>query len=335
MVVSAVGAWTDGLLGLTGQSFWPWLRSTKGVHLVVRRERLPCQAAITFNSPRDGRFMFLAPWGNHVLIGTTDTDYEGDLDGVFATGAEVAYILEAVQQAFPSAHLSEEDVVSTYAGLRPLIWDQPNSQPHLRSRQYRVDEVMPGLVTIAGGKLTLYRPMAWEVVNHVARALAQEHGRYPRRPPVQTQPPLLEKVIMNWADYQADWQATITVENHLADEIAGYLVTTYGPELPSVLKLLREAPALAERLTPALPVIKAQVLHAIRHEMALTLEDILDRRTHIMIQAADQGLAVVETVASLMAAELGWTAKECAAQVAAYQRQVTLSRYWRERTLVQ
>jgi glycerol-3-phosphate dehydrogenase len=278
--------------------------------------------------------MFLVPWGNHVLIGTTDINYEDDPDGACATAEEVAYVLEALQQAFPSAGLNEDDIISTYAGVRPLLWEQQDARPQARSRHYRVTEVMPGLITIAGGKLTLYRPMAWEVVNQVARSLAQDHTRYPIRPPGDAQPPWLNGVIEDWNGYQAYWQAALAVGTNLPDGVPGSLVATYGPELGKVVQLLHDDPSLSEPLTSDLPIIKAQVIHAIRHEMALTLADVLARRTRILTQAVDQGLAAAETVADLMAAELGWSREERLAQVAAYRQQVVLSRRWREKSLV-
>jgi glycerol-3-phosphate dehydrogenase len=328
VVVSAVGPWTDGLLGLTGIPSQPWLRLTKGVHIVVPRQRAPTQAAISFNSPRDGRFLFLIPWGAHTLIGTTDTDHEGSPDKVFATSEDVAYILEAAQQAFPSARLSEGDVVSTYAGLRPLIREDGTSS-YQNSRQYHIREVMPGLTAIAGGKLTTYCAMARKVMNEVARILAREHGIHPRDFKNGTQAPLPGGDVGDWASYQAQQRVAIVNGTGLQDEVARHLVATYGTEVPRMLRLLEEEPALAGQITPDLPVVKAQAVHAVRHEMALTLEDVLERRTHVLTLAADQGLGAAEPVADLMAAYLGWTPEERTAQTARYRHQVALSRRWR------
>jgi glycerol-3-phosphate dehydrogenase len=328
VVVSAVGPWTDGLLRLTGIPSQPWLRLTKGVHIVVPRQRAPTQAAITFNSPRDARFLFLIPWGAHTLIGTTDTDHGGSPDQVFATSEDVAYILEAAQQAFPSARLSEGDVVSTYASLRPLVRENGTAS-YQNSRQHHIREVRPGLIAIAGGKLTTYCTMARKVVNKVARTLAQEHRIHPRGFKNGTQVPLPGGDVGDWASYQAQQSMAIVNGTGLQNEVARHLVATYGTEVPRMLRLLEEDPTLAERITPDLPVIKAQAVHAVRHEMALTLEDVLDRRTHVLTLAADQGLSAAEPVADLMAAELGWTPEERTAQIARYRHEVALSRRWR------
>jgi glycerol-3-phosphate dehydrogenase len=335
LVISAVGPWTDQLLRLTAEPVQRWLHPTKGVHLVVRRERLPTQAALTFNAPHDGRFMFLTPWGGHTLIGTTDTNYSRDPDNVSATSEDVAYILEAVEKAFPSARLNEDDVVSTYAGLRPLVRENGHSRGHTpsrsnysRSREHRVCQVRPGLITVAGGKFTTYRTMAKEVVNEAARILALEHHRSPRGVRHHAYPALPGGNVNDWTAYQTQQRATLAAETGLPEEIAGYLVATYGTEVGHLLTLLLRRPTLAKRITPELSVIKAQIIHAIRHEMALTLEDVLNRRTPMMSCAADQGLDVAEAVASWMAVELGWSLKERVAQVEDYRHKVAMSRRW-------
>ncbi|MFC1975588.1 glycerol-3-phosphate dehydrogenase/oxidase [Chloroflexota bacterium] len=335
LVVSAVGPWTDKFLRLARGPGQRWLHPTKGVHLVVRRERLPCQAALTFNAPRDGRFMFLVPWGNHTIIGTTDTDYDGDPDNVLATSADVAYILEAVQRAFPSAGLNENDVISTYAGLRPLIKENGNSRcdtpsTYNRSRSHQIRQVRPGLIAVAGGKFTTHRTMAAEVVKEAARILARDHHRSPSGFKNGPHSPLPGGNIADWDAYQTQQKTTIAAGAGLPVDVAEHLVTTYGTEVTPLLMLLLRRPSLAERLTSDLPVIKAQVVHAIRHEMALTLEDVLARRMPVMACAVDQGVGIAESVGRWLAAELGWTVEERVAQVATYRHQVAMSRRWRD-----
>jgi glycerol-3-phosphate dehydrogenase len=334
-VISAAGPWTDRLLKLTRKPTQRWLHLTKGVHLVIRRERLPSQAALTFNSPDDGRYMFLIPWGEQAIIGTTDTNYSSDLDTVCATSADVAYILEAVQHTFHLSNLTENDVVSTYAGLRPLI--RKNGRPllrsrsnHRRSRRHRICEVTPGLIIVAGGKFTTHRTMAREAVNKVAHILAHKYHRYSAGLKNQPQSPLPGGNVDDWHTYQVQQQSAIIAETGLSAVVVKHLIATYGTEAIHLLPLLAQKPTLAERITPDLPVIKAQIIHAIRYEMALTLRDVLDRRLHIMTRATDQGLDAVESVADLMAAELGWTPKERLIEVATYRHEVTLSRRWRD-----
>lgn len=197
-----------------------------------------------------------------------------------------------------------------------------------RSREHRVCQVRPGLITVAGGKFTTYRTMANEVVNETARILAREHDKSPRGFRHAPCPALPGGNVNDWAAYQTQQRATLAAETGLPEEIAGYLVATYGTEVIHLLTLLLRRPTLAKRITPELPIIKAQIIHSIRYEMALTLEDALSRRTPIMACAADQGLDVAEAVASWMAVELDWSLEERAAQVAAYRHKVAMSRCW-------
>src|SRR5512136_3018999 len=146
------------------------VRPKKGVHLIIRREKLTSQHAIAFDSPRDRRHLYVIPWREFAIIGTTDTDYAGDMDALSATADDVAYLLEAAWAAFPSARLTEADVISTYAGLRPLIGSDAAST-YAVSREHYIEESAPGLLTIAGGKLTTHRLMARDLVDEVAKKL--------------------------------------------------------------------------------------------------------------------------------------------------------------------
>ncbi len=322
VVVSAAGPWTDAVLGRSGAA--RWLRPTKGIHLVVPRQRVPSQSALAFTSPRDGRFLYLIPWHGRTLIGTTETGYQEDPDEVCATAEDVAYLLEAAWQAFPSARLTDSDVVSTFAGLRPLI-DEAAVANYQVSREHHVAAIKPGLIAIAGGKLTTYREMAEDVLEEVARHVRLRRGR----PRARFNRRLPGGDMGRWARFQARAESASVAAAALPEDVAAHLVATYGSEAPQVLSLLGGRPELAERLTAELPVIQLQVVYATRHEMAVNLVDVLDRRTHLLALARDQGLAAAEPVAQVMAAELGWTPEVRAAQIAQYQRQVALSRRWR------
>ena len=179
VVVSAAGPWTDQVLRLGDPSAFPCLCPTKGVHIIVPRHRVPSQAAIVFISLRDDRLMFLVPWGDFSILGTTDTYHASPLEEVYATADDVAYILEAANHAFPTAKLMEEDIVSTYAGLRPLIRQGSVETPSQMSREHQIFEPLLGFVVIVGGKLTTYRSMAKELVDYVQKELSREHNRRP------------------------------------------------------------------------------------------------------------------------------------------------------------
>ena len=324
LTISATGPWTDKLLKLACPEKTPWLKPTKGIHLIVCHERLPSRAALTFSAPGDGRYLFAVPWGNRVILGTTDTTFMGDPNNVYATSEEVAYLLEAVQKTFPTADLNERDILSTYAGLRPLLRQTNVSSNSHRSREHCLREVTPGLLTIAGGKFTTHQTMAHQTVEWVARDLTK----------IQPQPSVFSALpggnISDWAAFQSQQQTALTAATHLPNDIIANLLTTYGSEVGRILSLLAERPALAQRLYLDLPIITAQIIYAIQYEMALTLTDVLDRRTHIFDKATDQGLGVAQSVANLMATKLGWTPQEQATQVAYYRYEVAKSRFWRE-----
>ena len=321
VVICAAGPWTDAVLGRVGTE--RWLRPTKGVHIIVPAERAPTRSALAFTSPRDGRFLYLIPWQGHVLIGSTETDFAGDPDEVCATADDVAYLLEAAGQAFPEAHLTASDVISTFAGLRPLI-DAAAVANYQVSREHHVAEVAPGLIAIAGGKLTTYREMADDVVHALAHHLPAKHRL--RRAFVTRRLPGAR--VSGWAWLRAHL-AAVGQAVALPEDVTAHVVATYGSEAPRVLDLVACQPALAARLTPELPVIMAQVVYALRQEMAVNLVDVLDRRTHLLALARDQGLAAAVPVADVMAAELGWTPATRAAQLEHYRREVALSRRWR------
>jgi glycerol-3-phosphate dehydrogenase len=318
VVVNATGPWTDALLRMADPGAAQRLRPTKGVHLVVPRQRVWSQAAITLNSPQDGRLMFLIPWGQFSVLGTTDTDYEGDSADVHAEGEDIAYILEAARHAFPVAGLGEADIISTFAGLRPLIAsDAPTG--YKVSREHQILNTAPGFFTIAGGKLTTWRSMAEEMVDELARHLGHDHGL---SPPGARSCPTADRVLPG--GHMADWYTylvsqVVELGERLDPETVTHLVSTYGTRYGR----------LAEPLLPGLPYRKAEVTHAVRHEMAVSLEDVLARRTHILDQDMDQGLGMAAEVAALMGSELGWSEQEQDQQLETYRQVVMQTRRWR------
>lgn len=322
VVVSAVGPWTDLLL----QPKERWLKPTKGIHIIVPRRRVPSTAALTFPA-RDDRFLFLIPYGDHAILGTTETDYEDDPNDAHATASDVAYILDAARIAFPSAHLNADDIISTYAGVRPLIHTD-SAQAYNASREHRLQQVMPGLIAIAGGKLTTFRQMAKEALTLASRMLG-DHRANALTNLIPDRRPYPGGDIDDWESNRMRLEETLVRVNQLPLDVSQHLVATYGTQVDGVLRLVSEQPHLSERIAPDLPMIRAQVIHAIRDEMALTLTDVLDRRLHLLYFAPDQGLGVADTVARWMAPELGWANDECSRQIAEYLRVVEGARAWR------
>jgi glycerol-3-phosphate dehydrogenase len=315
VVVGAAGVWTDDVLELDEQNQGPMTRPTKGVHLLIPRARLCSQHAVIFSVPRDGRHMFLIPWGDFALIGTTDTDYQGDLDSPAATSADVEYLLEAVCHTFPGAQIGHDDVISTFAGLRPLV--SASGSPSALSRQHVIRETPSGLIIIVGGKLTTHRLMAEQLTDRVQKKLSQEFGVHVRSE-CRTKEPLLgaqiERVRVGGVD----------------EAVVKRLLSTYGSDAAWVLAYAEENPSLGQRITPDTPYLMAEVLYAVQHEMALTLCDALIRRTHVIYEARDGGLGRARTIAGLMAPRLGWDGEEIERQVNAYAAQVVLTQGWRE-----
>jgi glycerol-3-phosphate dehydrogenase len=315
VVVNATGVWTDSVCAMDDPAHRPVIRPTKGIHLVIPRARLYSQHAVLFSVPRDGRHIFLIPWGDFTLIGTTDTDYDGDCENPAADPGDVAYLLEAVQHTFPGAQIRRDDVISTWAGLRPLV--SASGSPSALSRQHVILESLSGLITVAGGKLTIQRMMAEQATDLVEKRLAEGWG-------VQAQSECRTREPLEGAQIER-------VRVSGVDEAVGErLVDTYGGDAAWVLAYAEENPRLGERIAPGLPYLMAEALYAVRHEMALTLSDALIRRTHVIYETRDGGVERACAVAELMAPGLEWDAAEVERQVAEYARRVALTQQWRE-----
>ncbi len=314
IVANATGIWTDDVLGLDKRDRDPMIRPTKGIHLLISHARLQSQHAIIFPVPSDGRHIFLIPWGDFTLIGTTDTDYQGGLNNPAADLNDVEYLLEAVHHTFPGAQIRHDDVVSTFAGLRPLV--SAPGDPSALSREHVILENQSGLITIAGGKLTTHRLMAEQLTDRVQKRLAEEFGLHAQSE-CRTKEPLegaqIERVRVSGTGE--------TVGKHLVD--------AYGGDATWALAYAEENPSLGERIVPENPYLMAEVLYGVQHEMALTLCDVLIRRTHVIYETRGGGLERARAVAQLMAPRLGWDEVEIERQVVDYAAQVALTQQWR------
>ncbi|MDY6878197.1 MAG: glycerol-3-phosphate dehydrogenase/oxidase [Chloroflexota bacterium] len=314
LVVNATGIWTDSVRELDGQDAGPMIRPTKGIHLVIPRARLSSQHAVIFTVPCDGRHIFLIPWGDFALIGTTDTDYQGELENPATTLDDVEYLLEAVQRTFPGAQIKPDDIISTFAGLRPLVSAPGN--PSALSRGHKIVEHKSGLITIAGGKLTIHRLMGEQLADYIEKRLAQEFGVFAQSE-CRTKEPL------------EGAQVGRVQASGVDGPVGKHLVEAYGDDVAWVLAYAEENPNLGQRLVSGLPYLMAEVLYAVQHEMALTLCDVLIRRTHVIYETRDGGLRQARAVADLMAPRLGWDKVEAERQVADYAAQVALTQQWR------
>lgn len=327
-VVVAAGVWLDHVLDANQPTVQRRVRPAKGVHLIVSRERFGGDTAVVFPTP-DNRLMFVIPWQGATLIGTTDTDYDGPLDEPRATRADLDYILSVVNAMFPHVHLTDDDVVSVMAGLRPLIDSGDDSTAKI-SREDKVFEVADGTIAIAGGKLTTYRRMGRKVVDLVVERL-REQGDLPRKLRSRTREVTLggfaERPRRRFGRFIRRRRSRQRPPDNstvpgLKPETVQRLWRSYGANWQAVASLALQDPMLAEPIVPGQDAIMAEVVFAVRHEMARSLCDVLARRTHIALLDRDQARSAVPAVAALMAHELGWDDAETARQIALYDKQI-------------
>ncbi len=280
-VVNATGPWADAVRRIDDITAPPCLRLTKGAHIIVPRARLSIVRAVVLHSPRDGRLLFAIPWGEHTLIGTTDTDFDGSLDDVQPEPEDFDYLLEAANWFFPKAQLRVEDIVGSYAGLRPLVASDPTKDPSSVSREEFIFESPSGLITLAGGKLTTYRLVAKEIVDRITKRL---HPRPIGKVPACTTgiKPLPGGLSAGTDEIVERIQASGACG--LTAQQVRHLARRYGSRATEVLALVQSDGNLKQLLVPGMPDIWAEVAYAISAEMAVYPDDILMRRTQIGVK---------------------------------------------------
>jgi len=310
-VVNAGGVFAEKIESLTGIHSDLSVKPAKGVHLVFSRDKLPItDEAVVLPETDDGRLLFIVPWEGRVVVGTTDTE-GGDVERPETNAADIAYLLDHLHR-YLNVNLTEHDIISTYAGYRPLVSskDPAKSSAHL-SRSHAVLDGPGGMVTIVGGKLTTWRRMAEDTVNHVAR----RDGN----PPSQLTRQLYLEGTVGWPRVEREVQRRGT-KLGLDLDILEHLGQSFGANLESVLQIAAADHRLARRIVPDLPYILAEVVQACRYEMAMTVDDVLSRRTRLVLEDQQQGVGVAREIAQLMAHELGWDQAESERQVRAYYK---------------
>jgi glycerol-3-phosphate dehydrogenase len=325
VTVNATGVWADQIRRMDDANVEQMIQVNRGSHLVLPREKLPIRGAVAFSSADGRRAMYVVPWGHTCIVGTTDVDHRGDLDRVYAMPDEVESMLDAVNHAFPEARLVQEDIVSTFAGLRPLV-GRGELAAYQASRDHQIVESGAGLITISGGKLTTYRRMAEDLVDLASKKLENESGVVIRARCKTDRVPLAEAAF----DAESVVDDLSVRYPRLERQVLEHIALTYGPAIAGVLAVLRDDPGMESRVIPDLPYIWAEVPFAVQNEMAMTLSDWMIRRTHIMHEDKGQGLGCASDVAAMMALYLGWDAVEVERQVQEYREQVRLSRRYRE-----
>ena len=313
-IINATGVWTDDTQSLADTRGQFHVRASKGIHLVVPRDRLQSTTGLILRTEKS--VLFVIPWGRHWIIGTTDTDWELDKAHPAASASDIDYLLEHVNSVL-AAPLTRADVEGVYAGLRPLLTGESESTSKL-SREHVVGHPVPGLVVVAGGKYTTYRVMAADAVNEAVRSL---DARVPAS--------ITADVPLVGADgYQAmrNRRHELATASGLHVARIEHLLGRYGSAITEVLELLATDPALAEPLPGADDYLAVEALYAVTHEGARHVEDVLARRTRISIEAWDRGVAAAPVVAALMARPLGWTASTVDEEVAHYTARVEAER---------
>jgi len=314
VVVNATGPWSDTLRRLEDPHARPILRRTRGSHVMVRRDRLGHTAAITLTSPIDGRVMFVLPWGEFSYIGTTDTDETAAPEAVAPTEEDILYLLRSANSCFPHAHLTPEDVVSSWAGVRALVANDAAASESEVSREHLIQRGPAGMLTIVGGKLTTYRAMAAELVDQVAGELARREGRpQPERAATDKEP-----LPGGEAADLAPMRQTV-LDLGLGEETADHLLLHYGTEAAAICNLGRKDRSLLARLHPDHPTIEAEVIHHARRELATRIDDVLVRRVHLHYETPDHGAQAAPRVAELLGRELDWDAERVARELAAWR----------------
>jgi glycerol-3-phosphate dehydrogenase len=319
VVLNCTGVWTDRIQALSGGRGRFQVRASKGVHIVVPREKITGDAGLILRT--ETSVLFVIPWKTHWLIGTTDTDWKLDLAHPAATRSDIEYLLDRVNRVLVTP-LSDADILGVYAGLRPLLAGESEETSSL-SREHAVARVVPGLISIAGGKYTTYRVMAADAVDSGAEEL-----------PKLVQPSCTDRVPLLGADgYFAvrNQSDALASEYGLHPHRVRHLLERYGSLIREVLDPGRSDRALLEPVPDAPDYLLAEIRYAVTHEGALHLEDVLTRRTRISIEYPHRGVACAEPVAATMADVLGWDRKRRRREVEVYTARVEAERASQDR----
>jgi glycerol-3-phosphate dehydrogenase len=310
VVVNATGVWTDEIQALSKQRGRFRIRASKGVHIVVPRDRIVSEVAIILRTEKS--VLFVIPWGTHWIIGTTDTEWHLDLAHPAATKADIDYILEHVNTVLATP-LTNDDIDGVYAGLRPLLAGESEETSKL-SREHAVAVPAPGLVAIAGGKYTTYRVMAADAIDAASEFV-----------PARVAPSITEKVPLLGADgYFAlvNQSESVGAYYGLHPYRVRHLLDRYGSLIGEVLAMAEDKPQLLTPITDAPIYLKVEALYAAAAEGALHLEDVLARRMRISIEYPHRGVDCAREVADVVAPVLGWSQQDIDREVATYVARV-------------
>ncbi|NEB96333.1 FAD-dependent oxidoreductase [Streptomyces bauhiniae] len=313
-VVNATGVWTDDTQGLVGERGQFHVKASKGIHLVVPKDRIHSSTGLILRTEKS--VLFVIPWGRHWIVGTTDTEWDLDKAHPAASSADIDYLLEHVNSVL-AVPLTRDDVEGVYAGLRPLLAGESEATSKL-SREHTVAHPVPGLVVVAGGKYTTYRVMAEDAVD------AAVHGLDRRVADSVTE----EIPLLGAEGYPAMWNARERIAERSGLHVARveHLLNRYGSMADQLLDLIAADPTLGAPLRHADDYLRAEIVYAASHEGARHLDDVLTRRTRISIETFDRGTRSAREAAELMAPVLGWDEDQIAREVEHYEKRVEAER---------
>ncbi|WP_460810299.1 glycerol-3-phosphate dehydrogenase/oxidase [Nocardioides salsibiostraticola] len=318
VVVNAAGVWTDEIQEMVGGRGSLHVQASKGIHLVVPRDRIRSETGFIVRTEKS--VLFVIPWGRHWMIGTTDTPWTYDLAHPAASRADIDYVLDHVNSILREP-LDHDDVEGVWAGLRPLLSGE--SEPTSKiSREHTVVTPVPGLVMIAGGKLTTYRVMAKDAVDAAAHSLKSSSN-------VTLRDSITEQVRLNGAEgFEARSNQRVLLARRSGLHVVriDHLLGRYGGLIDDLLRLIAADPRLALPLEGAEDYLAAEIVYSVTHEGARHLDDVLTRRTRISIETFDRGVAAAPAAAALMAGELGWDQARVEEEVDHYLRRVEAER---------
>ena len=305
--VMCAGIWSDELHESFGLKAGYNVTMSKGVHIVLPKKAIQSKEGIILKT--DKSVLFLIPWADKWIVGTTDTPYTGDRREPLADQSDVDYIINEANKVL-KPKLKIQDVIGVYAGLRPLVANRKDSATTKISREHTVDRSAPGFVSIAGGKYTTYRIMGKDVIDlagiELRRIIAES---------------VTEKLPIVGADgYFALMQQVerIAEESGLSTESVRHLLNRYGSLISEILELIKHNPKLAKPVTKNLPYLKAEIYYAVSHEGARSVDDVLSRRTRLAFEAPNSAMDLVDDVAAIIAPVLSWTAKQKKDSINAY-----------------
>ncbi|MGH8894127.1 MAG: glycerol-3-phosphate dehydrogenase/oxidase [Actinomycetes bacterium] len=317
-VVNATGVWTDDTQQMVGERGQFHVRASKGIHLVVPRDRIHSSTGLILRTEKS--VLFVIPWGRHWIIGTTDTDWDLGKAHPAASRSDIDYLLSHVNEVLVTP-LAREDVEGVYAGLRPLLAGESESTSKL-SREHTVAHPVPGLVVVAGGKYTTYRVMAKDAIDAVSHAL---DGKVPAS--------CTDRVPLAGAEgFAALWNARHRLATRHGLHVARveHLLRRHGALVHEVLALVDDDRSQGEPLEGADDYLRAEVVYAASHEGARHLDDVLTRRTRISIETFDRGVAAAPVVAKLVSDVLGWSRAQVRKEVEHYLARVEAERLSQE-----